>query len=50
MVAAGRQEGGAGTVPLRHFEPEDVTVEPDRPFEVCDLQMNVPDPDAGMDR
>ena len=48
VVAAGGEERRARAVPLRQLEPEDVAVKPERPFEVGDLQMDVTDPDAGV--
>ena len=49
VVAAGRDEGGLGAVLLHELEPEHAGVEPDRPVEVGDLQVHVPDPGAGRD-
>ncbi len=49
VVATGREEGA----PLRahlHLEAEQAFVERERALEIGDLEMDVPDVDAGIDR
>ena len=49
VVAARRDEGRARSEPLHELEAEDAAIEPQRPLEVGDLEMNVSDPRLGMD-
>src|SRR5687767_8202248 len=50
MVAAGGDERGPCPVSLRQGESEDVAIESQRPIEVGDLEMNVPDANVRMNR
>ena len=50
VVPARGDEGGLVAVPLLHLEPEDTSVERERAIDVRDLQVDVPDVDAGIDR
>jgi len=50
MVAASGDERGLSPVPLHQREPEHAAVEVERPVEVGDLQVDVPDTCVGMDR
>src|SRR3954452_20671953 len=50
MIAPGRDERRLGPVPLHQRETEHAAVEGERPVEVGHLQVNVPDPRAGIDR
>ena len=49
VVAAGREEGGLVAVLLLQLEAEHAGVEGDRPVEVGDLQVDMPDPGSGRD-
>ena len=48
--ATSRNEGGVLAPPLHHLEPEDVAVKGQRALDVGDLEVNVPDVDARVDR
>jgi hypothetical protein len=50
VVAAGGEERGLVSHALHEVEAEHVPVEPDRAVEVRDLQMDVADVDAWIDR
>jgi hypothetical protein len=50
MVAAGGEKRGLVSKSLCHLEAEHVAIETERAFEIGDLQVNVPDPDARVDR
>jgi hypothetical protein len=50
VVAAGRDEGGLRSVALHQREAEHAAVEGERPVEVRHFQVDVADPDAGVDR
>src|SRR5215211_7227005 len=47
VVPAGREEDGVVGVPLCHLEAENVPVETEGPFDVCDLQVDVADARSG---
>jgi hypothetical protein len=49
VVSAGRKESRLRPVTLGNFKAEHIAVEPDRAVEVSNLQMDVTDPDFGMD-
>ena len=49
VIAAGRNERRAGAHPLHHLEAEHAAIEPQRAFEIGDLEMDMPDPGAGND-
>ena len=50
VVAARRDERRLRAVPLRQLETKDTAVERQRTFQVGDLQVDVADPGAGVDR
>ena len=50
VVAAGRDEGGVGAVALHQLEAEHAAVEVERAVDVGDLEVDVADVDAGIDR
>ena len=50
VVAARRDERRLRAVPLGDLEAEDAAVEPQRPLQVGDLQVDVADADLGIDR
>ena len=50
VVAAGRDERGARAVALHHLEPEHAAIEGEGPLEVGDLEVDVADAHAGIDR
>jgi hypothetical protein len=50
VVAARRHERRLRPVPLRQLEAEDAAVEPQRPLQVGDLQVDVADANAGINR
>ena len=50
VVAAGGEERGLVAQALRHVEAEHVSVERERTVDVRDLQVDVADVDAGVDR
>src|SRR5436305_7554162 len=50
VIAAGRNERRAVAHPLHHLEAEHAAVEPQRPIEIGDLEMHMPDPRTGDDR
>ena len=50
VVAPGGEKRRLVAEPLLELEAEHVAVEVDRPVEVRDLQVDVPDVDAGIDR
>ena len=50
VVAAGAQEGGLVAVARRLLEAEHVAPEPERAVEIGDLEVDVADVDARMDR
>jgi len=50
VVAAGREKRSAIAHRLHDIEAEDAVVEANRSVQVGHLQMNVADPDAGVDR
>ena len=49
VIAAGRNERRTGAHPLHHLEAEHAAIEPQRAFEIGDLEMDMPDPGAGDD-
>ncbi len=49
VIAAGRNERGAGARRC-HFETEDAAIEVERPLQIGDLEVDVPDPHARVDR
>ena len=49
VIAAGREERGAGTVLFHELEAKGVAVESDGAWEVRDLEMDVADARLGMD-
>ena len=48
VVAACRDERRLRAVPLRKLEAEDTALEPQRPLQVGDLQVDVADADLGI--
>jgi hypothetical protein len=48
VIAAGRQEDGTLAL-LLDLETEDIAPESERALDVGDLEVNMPDPRAGMD-
>jgi hypothetical protein len=50
VVPARRDEGGLPAEPVLELETEHVAPERERPVEVGDLQVDVADVDAGIDR
>ena len=50
VVAAGAEEGRIVAEALCHLEPQHVAVEGERSIDVRDLEVNVPDVDARIDR
>ena len=49
MVAPGRDEGGLAAVALHQLEAEHAAIEGERALEIGHLEMDVADPDAGID-
>ena len=49
VIAAGRNERRTGAHPLHHLEAEHAAIEPQRAFEIGDLEMDMPDAGAGND-
>jgi hypothetical protein len=49
VIAARRKEGCPFLEALGHLETENVSVEGDRPHDIGNLQMEVPDPDSSID-
>src|SRR5947209_1349346 len=50
MISTRRQERSLRAPPLRDFESEHAAVEREGPFEICHLQVNVPDPNGRINR
>src|SRR5580765_249931 len=50
VMPAGRQKRGLIAQALRDIKSQDITVEIQRPIQVGDLQMNMPNANAGMKR
>ena len=50
VVATGRNERGLGAVALDQLKAEHAAIEVKRAVEIGDLQMDMADPDAGIDR
>ena len=50
VIAAGTEERRLVAVAQDEVEPEHVAVEAERPVDVRDLQMDMPDVDARIDR
>jgi hypothetical protein len=46
VITARREEGCAVSESLHYRESEDAGIKPERPLQVGDLQMHVPDADA----
>ena len=49
VVPAGREKHRVPPIPGGHLEPEHVAVERQRPVEVGDREMDVPDPGLRVD-
>ena len=49
MVAAGADERGGAPHALRELKAQDPAVEAQGPFQISDLEMDVADPDAGIE-
>jgi hypothetical protein len=50
VVASGADECGARPIPRRQFEPEDVAIKRQGAIQIGNLEVNVPDINAGIDR
>jgi len=50
MVAARGKKNGAVSDPLHDLKSQNPPVKPERPFQVCDLQMDMADPHRRVSR
>jgi len=50
MITARRHEGCVPAIGLHQLEAEHAAIEAERPVEIGDLEVNMPDPGAGCDR